>query len=218
MDSLVDTNAIKEIVKLSAIHADVLFRKNEAGQQSAPFVILPQGGTLEEVSRLFPPQFIKQSVSFLDAGSFIDYVNRFKSEDTIIFAKVGADMAIFTAIIDYHGFIDAGDYKPARCAHVATFNTQPTADWQTWLSANRKEMDQVAFATWIEDNIRFFVKPEGKAGEQIPNGTELLELVSTLEGRSCSVLTWLLNASRVSTTTRSPGRTLSTGSEYGPMV
>jgi len=43
-------------------------------------------------------------------------------------------------------------------------------------------------------------------------------MVSTREGRSCSLFTLPSKASRVSTTTRSPGLTVSTGSEYGPMV
>ena len=183
METTLDKTAIQQIVDLSAIQARPSIITNGAGQQSAPFIPLPHGAQLHDVSHLFPPQFIQQSVTLLDAGSFIDYVNRFKNEDTLIFAKVGADMATFTAILDYHGPMIDDRYLPRRCKHIASFTTQPTADWQTWLAANRKEMDQVQFATWIEDNIRFFVKPEGKAGENIPTGTDLLELVTTLEGK-----------------------------------
>ena len=43
-------------------------------------------------------------------------------------------------------------------------------------------------------------------------------IVSTRDGMSCSVLILPLNASRVSTTMRSPGFTVITGCEYGPMV
>ena len=43
-------------------------------------------------------------------------------------------------------------------------------------------------------------------------------IFSTFEGRSCSVFTAPPNASRVSTTMRSPGFTCSTGCEYGPIV
>ena len=43
-------------------------------------------------------------------------------------------------------------------------------------------------------------------------------MLSTREGRSCSLRTLPSKASRVSTTTRSPGLTDNTGLEYGPMV
>ena len=115
----------------------------------------------------------------LEAGSFADYVNRFKTENTLIFASVSESGATFTAMLDYHAAAPA--LTAARCEHVAVFSTIQTPEWKTWMEANRKPMDQVAFATWIEDNLRLFVSPEGSAA---PSGAELLELVKSLHGHS----------------------------------
>ena len=127
-----------------------------------------------DLSAFFKPNRIKQHVTLLDAQSFIAYVNTYKSkEGTAIFANVGNESATFKAVLDYHSS------TPEFCSHVAEFKTQITPEWQTWLSANRKPMGQVEFATWLEDNLSLFVSPEGSGA---PSGAELLELVTTLNG------------------------------------
>ena len=146
-------------------------RENKDGN---PFVILPSG-TVQDLSGYFPPRRINQTVRLIDAGSFVDYVNRFKSDETLIFAQVGETSATFTAVLDYH----AQDLTPNYCQHRATFTTLPTPEWKAWLDANRKPMDQVTFATWLEDNLGLFVQPEGV---DAPSGAALLELVQTLHG------------------------------------
>lgn len=151
---------------------------NEAGD---PFFITPSGEAKGLVG-FFPPRRIKQSPCFIDAGSFVEYVNRFKTPDSLIFANVTETSATLTAVLDYHTPKDA---KPDYCQHRATFTTLPTPEWAAWLKANRQPMDQVTFATWLEDNLNLFVVPKDKAGKPIPDvpsGAELLELVQTLHG------------------------------------
>ena len=152
--------------------------ENPAGD---PFFINPQGSAVGLVG-FFPPRRIKQTVNLIDAGSFVEYVNRFKSADTLIFAKVDETSAMFTAVLDYHKPTGA---KADYCQHRATFTTLPTPEWAAWLKANRQAMDQVAFATWLEDNLNLFVQPKDKAGKpdkSVLSGADLLELVQTLHG------------------------------------
>lgn len=146
-----------------------------------PYYITPQG-ELKSLASVYPPRRIKQTVHLTDSGSFIDYVNRFKSGDTLIFAKVDETSATLTAVLDYHKPTGA---KPDYCHHRATFTTLPTPEWVTWLKANRQPMDQVTFANWLEDNLSLFVQPKDENGvpdETIPSGADLLELVQTLHG------------------------------------
>lgn len=146
-----------------------------------PFFITP-GGEAKSLATLFPPRRIKQTVTLIDAGSFVDYVNRFKSPDTLIFAQVSETAATFTAVLDYHKPTEA---KPDYCQHRATFTTLPTPEWSAWLKANRTPMDQVTFATWLEDNLNLFVVPNDASGKplpDVPSGADLLELVQTLHG------------------------------------
>ena len=140
---------------------------------SPPVVMLPGDCKLESLERFYPPQRIKQNPLFLEAGSFVDYVNRFKAGATLIFARVTESGAGFIALLDYH--TAAPELLPAYCAHTARFDTLETPEWKIWMAANRKQMDQVTFATWLEDNAGLFTDP---------TGADLLELVQTLEGKS----------------------------------
>lgn len=146
-----------------------------------PFAITPAGVPVN-LSHLYAPRRIKQTVLLSDVGSFVDYVNRFKTEHTLIFAQIAESSATFEAVIDYHESIGAPDY----CQHRARFTTVPTPEWATWLKANRLPMNQVEFATWLEDNLSLFVQPidpaTGKPAKDVPSGAELLELVQTLHG------------------------------------
>jgi len=147
--------------------------------QGDPYFITP-GGVATSLATLFPPRRVKQSVVLLDAGSFIDYVNRFKSPDSLIFSNVTGISATFTAILDYHAPTpNLGEPVADYCQHRATFITQQTPEWTAWLKSNRVPMNQVDFATWLEDNLKLFVT---SADEASPSAAELLELVRTLHG------------------------------------
>jgi len=126
---------------------------------------------VESLEQYFPPTRIQQRVILLEAGSFIEYVNHFKGPDTLIFANVSETGADFTAVLDYHGA--APELDPAYCSHIAKFTAIETPEWKTWKAANRQAMDQVKFATFLEDNLTLFVDPSGAA---------LLELVKSLHG------------------------------------
>jgi uncharacterized protein YfdQ (DUF2303 family) len=109
----------------------------------------------------------------MEAGSFSDYVNKFKSLNTLIFALVSETGCTFKAMLDYHN--PAPDLKPAYCEHVAIFSAIETPEWRTWREADRQVMSQVEFATWIEDNAKLFVEPDG---------ADLLELIRSLHGHN----------------------------------
>ena len=134
-------------------------------------VLLPQGMSVVSLAPYLPPDFIKQNVALTHADSFLAYVKNFKSGATQIFAAVTDRGASFLAALDYHG----GEASPDRVAHRATYTCQPTVEWQTWMGRDRKEMTQEDFALFLEENERLFLAP---------NGAELLELITTLEGKS----------------------------------
>ena len=136
-----------------------------------PLVALPSGQSVKSLAEFYPPTRIKQKVTLLEAGSFTDYVNRFKTDNTLIFSNVTENGVDFTAVLDYHGA--APELKPAYVNHVAKFDAIETPEWKVWKSANRKPMNQVEFATFLEDNATLFVDP---------SGAELLDLVRSLHG------------------------------------
>jgi uncharacterized protein YfdQ (DUF2303 family) len=173
---MIDEQAVELL--LSTGRNQQAVNENPAGD---PFFITP-GGEARGLVGFFPPRRISETPTFIDAGSFVQYVNRFKTEDSLIFALVTEASATLTAVLDYHKPKGA---KPDYCRHRATFKTLPTPEWAAWSNANRKPMDQVTFATWLEDNLNLFVQPKdetGKPDKTVPSGAELLELVQTLHG------------------------------------
>lgn len=145
----------------------------DAGDGATPFVVIPNASKVESLEKYFAPQRIKQVVLLLDGGSFIAYVNRYQTDQTLIFADLKADGASFLAVLDYHGA--APELLPQHIAHLARFETVQSPDFKILLAANKTRMTQVDFATWLEDNLRIFTNPAGAA---------LLELVQTLFGKA----------------------------------
>lgn len=150
------------------------FKIVSAAQTGEPIAFVPSGIKVESLAEYCPPTRIKQRPHFNEAGSFSEYVNRFKTENTLIFVNFGApgdDQVEFIAELDYHS--KAPELKPAYCSHSATFGAVFTPEWMTWREANRRRMGQVEFAEWLEDNQKLFVEP---------SGADLLELVRSLHG------------------------------------
>ena len=157
-------------------------RDNIAGD---PFFITPSG-VATGLKGFYPPRRIEQSVTLLDAGSFISYVNAYKRPQTVIFADVTETGCTLTAVLDYHAPPTAQTPElPMYCRHKATFTAIETPEWKIWKAANRQSMSQVEFATWLEDNLHLFVQPlkeDGTPDKDSPTPAELLELIRSLHG------------------------------------
>lgn len=163
---MMNENVIRELVGLGAKSPTVVHDTD-----ADPFVVIPTGQKVENLKGFYPPKRIERSVELLEAGSFCDYVNRFKMPETLIFAQVSEEGVEFTALLDYHH--QAPQLSPGRCLHRATFTALQTPEWKVWLASDRKAMAQVAFAEFLEENSNLFVSP---------SGADLLELVRSLHG------------------------------------
>lgn len=138
-----------------------------------PVVVVPGTCKVESLKDFYPPERIERTVNLLEAGSFADYVNKFKMPETLIFVTVTETGCTFRAMLDYHAA--APELTPAFCAHQAIFQAVETPDWKTWKAQDRKYLEQVPFANWLEENSRLVVEPKG---------AELLEIVQTLHGHN----------------------------------
>lgn len=168
-ETIPNKETLDRLLELGANLAHVKNLPAEDGH--VPFGIIPSGCKAEDLSKFFPLQRIVQSVKLLEAGSFIDYVNRYKTGDTLIFSAISETGVEFTALMDYHTAAPA--LCPGYCSHRATFVAIETPEWKVWKAANRLAMTQVGFATFLEDNLSLFVQP---------TGAELLEMVRSLHG------------------------------------
>lgn len=171
--STFDEPTLQRLIKLGATAPEVL---NKEHTDRDPLVVIPEDMKVESLAQFYPPKRIVQAVVLLEAGSFIEYVNRFKDADTLIFSDVTEFGVTFKAVLDYHQApvtkAEVGP-NPRYCKHTATFQAIETPEWKTWKAANGQALSQLDFATFLENNEQLFVKP---------NGAELLELVRTLHG------------------------------------
>jgi uncharacterized protein YfdQ (DUF2303 family) len=115
------------------------------GGSGKPFTIDGNGNVVDLEPYLAEPLRIAEDRMFTSVESFTTYVNRFKGENTAIFADQKGDQLI--AEIDSHG-----PGKPSRVTHIATLKLEKTLAMAAWMKANNIKMRQADFADFIEDN------------------------------------------------------------------
>lgn len=145
------------------------------------FIVLPgsNGPVIESLAKFQhadPPAKKHAAVKVEDVAGFATYFLRYNDEDSIIFG----DPTNFTfhGVLDYHRHKD-GEARPGR--HTVTLTLKTTKRWQTWFQANKKNMPQEEFATFIEDNLADIWSP---AGSEYPPAAAMLEISRTLEATS----------------------------------
>lgn len=150
-------------VKASGAH---IVKSNDERQ----FLIVPAGFAEKEVSdphglKLTPPRYISQRVEVQALDSLVEYVNAFKTKDTMLFADIMANS--ITAMIDYHG----RDQKASNIAHHAKMALPFSEEWKLWTSIDGKMMGQLDFARFLEENHPDIAQP---------NAAELIEMARDL--------------------------------------
>jgi len=144
---------------------------------AVPAVVIPQGYKLEPMK--FEAARVPRTVVFTDPASFGEYVNRFKTAGTLIFASLTDTGCKLVAHLDYHDepTLETTVNAKGWSSHQAHLTLEVTQEWGTWMKRNggEKPFNQTEFALFLEDNERVF---------ESPSGADLLELVTTLEGSS----------------------------------
>lgn len=143
------------------------------------FAALPMGNgafKLEQITSpnradVLMPKVATQHVKMQTSDSLADYVNRFKNDDSVLFADIDNDTIV--AIVDYHEeAADDGGVKAHLTQHRATLRLPKSLEWKTWTDASDKLMSHQQFATFLEENSVDVVSPAG---------ADLLELCRDLQ-------------------------------------
>lgn len=142
------------------------------------FAALPSTGdtwkleqiTLPNNANVLQPKTVVQHVRMQTTDSLIDYINRFKNPDTVVFADIDAN--VIEAVIDYHGPLAGLIPTPHRGDHRASLALRHSIEWHTWNKASGVLMSHTAFATFLEENSDDVVQP---------SGADLLELCRDLQ-------------------------------------
>lgn len=124
-------------------------------EKAGVFTVVPKDYRVEDLHSYLPrPLRIAQNVLLHDTDSFIAYVNGFKlpGPSRIFF---DGEEEQFMAILDYHEI-----ETPAWTEHTALFKPRKSVEFTTWMTSNRKQMTQVDFARFLEENLPDVVEPD----------------------------------------------------------
>lgn len=174
MSSDNNTETIAKLIRASETTPAVL-----ADKRGVEYAFIPKGPSLYEMRQLTPEAEvrrelvnIRENVSIGNADGLIAYVNRFKTDDTMIFAN--SEDGEIVAVIDYHPVPKNSGQEVITAPlsgftdHRATLDLQNSVEWNTWCGVNGKMKDQKAFARFVEENAEDIVNP---------TGADLLEMV-----------------------------------------
>jgi uncharacterized protein YfdQ (DUF2303 family) len=87
----------------------------------------------------------------LSLDSFIAHVNRFKDEDSAVFANNDRAKPSMTAVLDYNRVGATAD--PRFGAHRSSFAFPLSDEWKAWVAKNGQAMKMKDFALFLEDRI-----------------------------------------------------------------
>lgn len=88
-------------------------------------------------------------------ASFVDLLNRHKTEHAAIFARAQWPKPSLTAVIDYHKL----DHEPAWGRHRILYEFPLTEEFTTWVENNGTAMSQLDFAQFLEDHAPELAAP-----------------------------------------------------------
>lgn len=144
------------------------------------------------------------TATLTDLDSLIAHVNRFKDEDTVLFASDVRSSPSITAVLDYHRA--GAEADPRFGKHKAKFAFPLSDEWQAWNGGNKKPMRMVEFAAFLEDRIIDVLEasdelPEDMArfvkaiGGNIASPTKLMEIAVGLKVNEKSAVGETVNLS-----------------------
>lgn len=113
------------------------------------------------------PAAITQEIAVVEVLSFVDYWQRFSTDKSTIHARLKDKT--FTAIIDAHA-----PGQPAWQRHRCSLICRTSTEWETWHGSDKKSMDQIKFAEFIESNAIDIVQPAA---------AEMIQVALTLQAK-----------------------------------
>lgn len=150
------------------------------------------------------PQSRAGTANFTAIESLIEHINRFKDEDSALFAVDDRQHPSITAVLDYHCAGSKGE--PRHGAHRSDFAFPLSDEWQAWSKQDGEAMSMGEFAAFLEDRIidvldtpseadlsedlRRFV---GTVGGAIASPNKLIELSVGLKVNDNSVVKQAVN-------------------------
>ena len=165
MDQLSETavNAIAELTREGGVTLHNISPPVSPGlPSSVPVLIDAKTGCALSVKHLVEEWRVtpdrKRGTATVDTlESFIDLVDRHKTESSVIFADIDWKKPSLTAIIDYHEKGAAGPADNGK--HRIHYPFPLSEEWKAWVGSNAQPMKQAEFAEFFEDRIAELATP-----------------------------------------------------------
>lgn len=142
---------------------------DQHGQLSAnPFIVIPNDCQVVDLRHLILPAAAADQ-AFDEVDSFVDFVKYYKREETRLYCVEEAGK--FRVVIDDHRPLSR---VPEARKFVGNLSLQKTPEWAAWSAQMEKNIGQLDFALFLEDNGRFVIKP---------SAADFLQVALTLEAK-----------------------------------
>lgn len=131
--------------------------------QSAAVIVVPEGKRVMSMKPFLDeyqtaPERKKGTAELTTLISLVEHINRFKDEQSAVFALDDRSKPAITAVLDYH---HAGTGTPRFGHHRAHYAFPLSDEWKAWQQFNAKPMTQTDFAVFMEDRIADVLPPPG---------------------------------------------------------
>lgn len=145
-----DAQSIIEVIREIDQHAII----GGTAPDKLALAVLPDGRKIEDLAPYFDklrdaPRRIEAAARVTTVASFIDYLNRFKSADSAIFAIDDAASPSLLGIVDFHGQGDKA--APRFGAHIVRYSFPISDQIKAWSAISGNGMSHEAMATFIAD-------------------------------------------------------------------
>jgi uncharacterized protein YfdQ (DUF2303 family) len=163
-----EAEAVADLVRAGAAPQMLGVERGDEGVASA--LLVPNGMQVFSVKKFVDeylpnPERRKGTAHFQELSSFVAHANRFKGENSAIFAEPSPTSPKLTSVIDYHlAGPDENREKARHGAHRGVYHFPLDEAWKTWTGVEGQKMSQVDFAEFIEANILDVVEPSAAVG------------------------------------------------------
>lgn len=162
-----EAEAVAELAHKAAHKSHVIKTADER-----EFLIVPNDWKHHDVTpaNKFPPylpEHISQHVTVQTTDSLVEYCQRYKTGETVLFADIATNTIVCQ--VDYH---EPHGSNAAYVAHRATLTLAHSIEWKEWNKISGELMGQLEFARFIEENA---------ADVRAPSGADLLESIRDLQ-------------------------------------
>src|SRR6266702_2364795 len=131
----------------------------------ATLALLPEGRRIESLqpyidALLDAPKRIRGTVPLSTVSALIDYMNRFKRPDSVVFASDAGGNGASPQLVGIVGFYGPGPAaQPAFGGHPATFLFPRSDQMAAWSAVSGKGMSHDEFASFLQERQYDIVNP-----------------------------------------------------------